>query len=248
MTSMKETARADGVGPTEIRRLSTVSGAREARGLAVIIDVFRAFTSAAHVMANGAERIVPVLTVEESFRLKEQHPDWLQIGEQGGIRVEGFDHGNSPHEVSTADFSGRTVIQRTGAGTNGVVNARDADEIILGSFVMAGAIARYIRRAEPVVVSLVAMGDVGVEPNEEDESCAEYIEGLLKGEKPDFEEMKRRIRAAPSGAKFFDPARPHFREEDFHLAMELDRFDFVLRVERGDLLGVVKVSPKFLIQ
>ena len=225
----------------EIRRLSTVTGAREARGLAVIIDVFRAFTSAAHVMANGAERIVPVLTVEESFRLKELHPDWLQIGEEGGIRVEGFDYGNSPHEVSTTDFTGHTVIQRTGAGTNGVVNARGADETILGSFVMAGAIARYIRRTKPEVVSLVAMGDVGVEPNEEDESCAEYIEGLLKGEKPDFEEMKRRIRAAPSGAKFFDAARPQFREEDFRLALELDRFDFVLRVQRGELLSVEKV-------
>ena len=224
----------------EIRRLSTVSGAREARGLAVIIDVFRAFTTAAHVMANGAERIVPVLTVEESFELRRKHPDWIQIGERGGVRVEGFDYGNSPYEVSLADFTGRTVIQTTGAGTQGVVNASGADEIVLGSLVMAGAIARYIRRVDPEVVSLVAMGDVGVEPNEEDESCAEYIEGLLEGRRPDFEEMRGRIRASPSGAKFFDPSKPQFREEDFRLALELDRFDFVLRVVRGDLLMVVR--------
>ena len=224
----------------EIRRLSTVSGAREARGLAVIIDVFRAFTTAAHVMANGAERIVPVLTVEESFELRRKHPDWIQIGERGGVRVEGFDYGNSPYEVSLADFTGRTVIQTTGAGTQGVVNASGADEIVLGSLVMAGAIARYIRRVDPEVVSLVAMGDVGVEPNEEDESCAEYIEGLLEGRRPDFEEMRGRIRASPSGAKFFDPSKPQFREEDFRLALELDRFDFVLRVVRGYPLMVVR--------
>ncbi len=226
----------------EIRRLSTVAGAREARGLAVIIDVFRAFTTAAHVMANGAERIAPVLTVEESFRLKDLHPDWLQIGEEGGIMVEGFDYGNSPYDASLADFTGRTVIQRTGAGTNGVVNARGAEERILGSFVMAEAIVRHIKRKDPDVVSLVAMGNVGVEPNEEDESCAEYIEGRLRGEKPDFNEMRRRIRAAPSGAKFFDPARPQFREEDFHLALELDRFGFVLRVEAEEVLYVVRVD------
>ncbi len=226
----------------EIRRLSTVAGAREARGLAVIIDVFRAFTTAAHVMANGAERIAPVLTVEESFRLKALHPEWLQIGEEGGIMVEGFDYGNSPYDASLADFTGRTVIQRTGAGTNGVVNARGAEERVLGSFVMAEAIVRYIKREDPDVVSLVAMGNVGVEPNEEDESCAEYIEGRLRGEKPDFNEMRRRIRAAPSGAKFFDPARPQFREEDFHLALELDRFGFVLRVEAAEILYVMKAN------
>jgi len=226
----------------EIIRLSTVAGAREARGLAVIIDVFRAFTSAAHVMANGAEKIIPVLTVEESFRLKELHPDWLQIGEEGGIKVEGFDYGNSPYDASLSDFTGRTVIQRTGAGTNGVVNAQGADERILGSFVMAEAIVNYIKKGDPDVVSLVAMGDVGVKPNEEDESCAEYIEGRLSGEKPDFKEMKRRIRAAPSGAKFFDTSKPHFKEKDFHIAMELDRFGFILRVEDAVPPYVVKVD------
>ena len=226
----------------EIRRLSTVAGAREARGLAVIIDVFRAFTTAAHVMANGAEKIAPVLTVEESFRLKALHPEWLQIGEEGGIMVEGFDYGNSPYDASLADFTGRTVIQRTGAGTTGVVNARGAEERVLGSFVMAEAIVRYIKKEDPDVVSLVAMGNVGVEPNEEDESCAEYIEGRLRGEKPVVDEMRRRIRAAPSGAKFFDPARPQFREEDFHLALELDRFGFVLRVEAADVLYVMRAD------
>ena len=226
----------------EIRRLSTVAGAREARGLAVIIDVFRAFTTAAHVMANGAERIVPVLTVEESFQLKGLHPDWLQIGEEGGIMVEDFDFGNSPYDASLADFTGRTVIQRTGAGTNGVVNARGAEERILGSFVMAEAIVRYIKKKDPDVVSLVAMGNVGVEPNEEDESCAEYIEGRLKGEKPDFNEMRRRIRAGPTGAKFFEPDRPQYNEEDFDLALNLDRFRFVLRVEAAEVPYVVRVD------
>ena len=156
--------------------------------------------------------------------------------------VEGFDYRNSPYDASLADFTGRTVIQRTGAGTNGVVNARGAEERVLGSFVMAEAIVRYIKREDPDVVSLVAMGNVGVEPNEEDESCAEYIEGRLRREKPDLNEMKRRIRAAPSGAKFFDPASPQFREEAFHLAMELDRFGFVLRVEAEEVFYVVRVD------
>jgi 2-phosphosulfolactate phosphatase len=107
---------------------------------------------------------------------------------------------------------------------------------------MAESIVRYLKSKAPDVVSLVAMGNVGVEPNEEDESCAEYIEGRLRGEKPDFNEMRRRIRAAPSGAKFFDSARPQFREEDFHLALELDRFGFVLRVEAAEIPYVVRID------
>lgn len=227
----------------EVRRLSMVSGAIEARGLAVIIDVFRAFTTAAHVMTNGAERIFPVGRVEESFELKRLHPDWIQIGERGGVMVEGFDYGNSPYEVSLVDFSGQTVIQTTGSGTKGVVSASRADAILLGSFVMAGAIVRYIRKVQPKVVSLVAMGNRGVEPNEEDESCAEYIESLLGRRKPDFAEMKRKIRASPTGTKFFNESMPQFREEDYRLALELDRFDFVLKVIRGERLTVVKEIP-----
>jgi len=217
----------------EIRRLSLIEGAKEASGLTVVIDVFRAFTTAAYVMANGAEGIIPVGTVEEAFELKRLHPDWVLIGERRGIRVEGFDFGNSPYEVSTADFSGRTVVQTTGAGTQGVVNATGAEAIVLGSFVMAEAISKYIERIRPKVVSLVAMGSVGVEPSEEDEGCAEYIEGRLRGQPPDFDEIRRRIKNASSGAKFFDPSQPQFREEDFHLSLELDRFDFVLGVKKG---------------
>lgn len=226
-----------------IERLSLISGARRASGLAVIIDVFRAFTTAAYVMANGAERIIPIGSLKEAFELKRLHPDWLLMGERDGRRVEGFDYGNSPFEISDVDFSGRTVIQTTGAGTQGVVNAKGAEEMLLGSFVTAGAIIEHIRRANPEVISLVAMGSIGVERSMEDELCASYIENTLIGATPNFEEIKRRIRNSPSRAKFFDPTRHQFHEEDFYMALELDRFDFILRVVKNGGLYVVKEHP-----
>ncbi len=225
-----------------IKRLSLVEGAREARGLTVIIDVFRAFTTDAFVMANGAETIHPVLTVEEARELRRLHPDWLLMGEREGIKVEGFDHGNSPHEIRDVDFTGRTLIQTTGSGTRGIVNASGADEIILGSFVMAEAIVAYIREADPEIVSIVAMGWNGNYPAIEDELCAEYLEGRLRGQPQDFGEMRRRIREDPQGAKFFDPSKPQFVEGDLHAAMDLDRFSFVLRVVKGEHLRVEKVA------
>ena len=223
-----------------IERYSLISGARRARGLAVVIDVFRAFTTATYVMANGAERIIPVGSLEETFELKRLHPDWVLMGERGGARVEGFDFGNSPFEIKSVDFTGKTVIQTTGAGTQGVVNAVRAEEILLGSFVIADAIVRYIRRAQPKVVSLVAMGSGGAEPSEEDELCASYIEEALLGRVLDFNEAKRRIKESSSGAKFFDPSQPQYHEEDFYMALELSKFDFILRVVKNDGLYVVK--------
>ena len=226
-----------------IQRLSLISGARKARGLTVVIDVFRAFTTAAVVMANGADHIVPVGSLEEAFALRRLHPDWVLMGERGGKRVEGFNYGNSPWEVRDVDFTGRTVVQTTGAGTQGVVNAEGAETILLGSFVTAGAILERIRRSQPEVVSLVGMGNNGVEPNAEDEQCAAYIEASLRGEPLDFKEIKRKIMDEPSGAKFFDPSQPQFHQGDFHMALDLDRFEFLLRVVRDSGLHVVMERP-----
>ncbi|OGD55784.1 hypothetical protein A3K81_03720 [Candidatus Bathyarchaeota archaeon RBG_13_60_20] len=224
----------------EIRRLSLVEGAKSARGLAVVIDVFRAFTTAAYVMANGAQRIHPVAALEEAFALREAHPDWVLMGERGGKPVPGFDYGNSPSQIMDVDFTGRVVVQSTSAGTQGIVNASGADEVLPGSFVMADAIVDYIRERSPSVLSLVAMGWSGRERSPEDELLAEYIETRLREGKPDFGSMVQRIRAHPEGAKFFDKARPEFPEADFWCAMSLNRFGFCLRVEPGLLPAIIR--------
>jgi 2-phosphosulfolactate phosphatase len=216
----------------EIRRLSLLDGARRAAGTAVIIDVFRAFTTAAFVVANGAETILPVGGVEEALMLRRNHPGWLIMGEVHGHKVPGFDYGNSPDEVSGIDFRGKTVIQRTSSGVQGILAASDADEIILGSFVLAEATVEYIKRRNPNVVSIVAMGWEGDYEAIEDELCAEYLEARLRGEHPDFSDMARRIREDPQGAKFFDRSQTTFREGDFHAAMSLDKFTFALKVDR----------------
>jgi 2-phosphosulfolactate phosphatase len=223
-----------------IKRLSLVKGSKQATGLAVVIDVFRAFTTDAYVMANGAERVYPVATVQEAFELKQQHPVWVLMGERDGKQVPGFDYGNSPYDVKDVDFSGLSVIQTTSAGTQGLFNAYDADEIIPGSFVMADAIVNYIREKKPETVSLVAMGWGGREKSPEDESLAEYIMLKLRGEEPDFEAMKTEIRAHPEGAKFFDPSKTHFKEEDFHCAMDLNRFNFCLKLVKTEQPYIVK--------
>ena len=145
-------------------------------------------------MQNGAREIIPVGDVDLAYKLKEENPDYVLMGERKGKMLPGFDYGNSPADIQTVDFSGKTVIQTTSAGTQGFANAKDADELISGSFVNAEAIVAYIKKKSPEKVSLVCMGTWAVNPNDEDTLCAEYIAGRLKNQEFDKKEIYQRLK------------------------------------------------------
>jgi 2-phosphosulfolactate phosphatase len=212
--------------------LQLVKGAREARGLTVVIDVFRAFSAACYVAGNGARQIISVGGVETAFGLKTKHPDYLLMGERNERMVEGFNFGNSPFQVENIDFKGKTVVHTTSAGTQGLVNTVHADEILTGSFVNADAIVNYIISQSPTQVSLVCMGYAARHPIEEDTLCAEYIQMKLMGETPDYDEMTETIRRT-SGKRFFAAGHQDYAPStDFYLCLELNRFDFILKAEK----------------
>lgn len=219
-----------------IHTLHLIEGAKEARGLCVIIDVFRAFSLECYLYHRGAALVRPCGSVEETLRLHERIPGSLLIGERGGAKIEGFDYGNSPSTVPAEAVAGRIVLHTTSAGTQGIVNATHASEILTGSLVNAKAVAEYIARRQPEQVSLVCMGNAGVAPAQEDELCAAYIESLLRGQPMvDIAQRAAALQTA-DGAKFFDPLRQHiYPEADFHLCIRNDIFPFVLRVEKDDL-------------
>src|SRR5499433_3410468 len=101
----------------EISIYSLLEGAIRAAGTVAVIDVFRAFTTAAIALANGASRIVMVRTVEEALELRDGGIGQMCMGEVAGRAPDGFDFGNSPFEISNIDFGGITIVQRTSAGT-----------------------------------------------------------------------------------------------------------------------------------
>lgn len=208
-----------------------VAGARQARGLAVIIDVFRAFSVAAYAFARGARTVIPISSVEDARALKRAHPDWLLVGERFAKPLPGFDCGNSPTEIERLDLSGRTLIHTTHAGTQGLVNAFDAEDVVTGALVNAAAIARYGGRFGQV--TLVRMGQEAQERSEEDDLCAELLARRLHGAAPSTSDIRERLRQAPSARKFFDPSCPWAPQRDFELCTDVDRFDFVLRLDRS---------------
>ena len=216
-----------------IQILHMVEGARAATGLTVIIDVFRAFTVETYLMRNNAKRIYPVGDVQIAFDYKAEHPDdTILCGERKGITIEGFDFGNSPSQLDGVDLTGKTVIHTTSAGTQGIANAINADEIIAGSLVNASAIAEYIKQKNPETVSLVCMGLNCLCETEEDNLCAYYIKSLLEGNPlPDIQEQMEDLRNT-SGAKFFDDTHPEFPTQDFFLSTALNTCNFVLRLKK----------------
>lgn len=217
-----------------IRILELIDGAKEAKGLTVIIDVFRAMTVEAYVIDGGARDLIPIGSLEEAYAYKEKHPETVLIGERGGAICPGFDFGNSPFQIKDFDFWGKTVMHTTSAGTQGIANATGACEILTGSMVNARATAEYIRTSGAEEVSLVCMGLAGKEPTREDLLCAQYIKGLLEGYEIDLAKGAEECKQT-SGAKFFDPKKSSiFPKEDFYMCLETGKFPFVLRVEKGD--------------
>lgn len=210
-----------------------IEGAKQATGLTVIIDVFRAYSLEAYLLARGAKQIIPVADMQLAYKLKEQYSDMLLAGERHGAILPGFDTGNSPSQLEEIDVLGKTVIHTTSAGTQGIVNAIHADEILGGSLVNAKATAEYIKKRNSKQVSLVCMGLEAISQTEEDNLCAYYIKSLLEGTDLDMDTEVENLKIT-SGAKFFDKKQNQvFPEKDFYMCTEIDKFNFVLKLEKG---------------
>ncbi len=117
----------------KISKQSLLDRARNANGTVAVIDSFRAFTTAAVALANGVSLIIMVGSVEEALALRAGESGGICMGEVRGEAPDGFDYGNSPFEIGTVDLSGKTIIQRTSAGTQGIVAAStQADRLYAG--------------------------------------------------------------------------------------------------------------------
>jgi 2-phosphosulfolactate phosphatase len=214
----------------EIRLASLVSGAREAAGTVLIIDVYRAFTVAAIALARGASRIIMVDSLGKALACRSSGLGELCIGERRGKKPPGFDFGNSPATLARADLAGKTLIQTTTNGTAGIAAARQAERIYAGALVSAEATVRAILRRAPALVTLVAMGRDGVGRADEDELCALYLRSRLEGRRPDKAAVQTLLStlAPPPNAELV--ASGDYDAADRALAAQIDAVPFALRV------------------
>ena len=216
-----------------------------ASGVVIIIDVLRAFSTAGYAFSRGAKEIVLVSTVEEALSLKSQIPNSKAMGEVGGLPPEGFDFGNSPTFIREQELSGITLIQRTGAGTQGAVRSRNARVLLASSFVVAQATVQTISRLRIDEVTFVITGR-WEERGDEDLAYAQYLEALLKSERPDPKPFVRRVYESRDALQHLDPAGIAFPLSDLDYCTQIDRFDFAMPITREDgrlVMRAVKPSP-----
>ena len=220
---------------------SLLDGAKHAAGAVAIIDVFRAFTTAAMAFANGASRIIMVGSVQEALSLRNGGLAQVCMGEVGGRAPPGFDFGNSPFEISGVDFAGKSIAQRTGAGTQGIVAARSAEHLYAASLVTAKATAEALLSHNTERISLVAMGNNGLIRTDEDELCALHLRNLLEGRPGNLEAVRGVILAGGEIKRFHDLSDPH-HPGDLDIALDIDRFDFAIRVTMEDDRPVARLE------
>ena len=202
-----------------------VEGARQARGVVVVVDVMRAFTTAAYAFGAGVVEIDLVATVEEALSLPG-----FRMGEVGGRLIPGFDHNNSPSQLRGRPLVGQRGILRTGSGTRCVAEATQATEIWLGSLVVASATVRAL--ASRSEVTLVVSGAPA--EGEEDLACAELLAAWLQAAPHSRDSVVAAVRTSRAAARHQVGDRD-FPLEDIDCAVAIDEFDFAMKAERrGD--------------
>jgi 2-phosphosulfolactate phosphatase len=177
---------------------------------------------------------------DEALQLREKGMGEICVGEVDGKRPEGFDFGNSPYEMVRASLGGKVIIQSTRAGTVGVEAATGATAIYAGSLVTAKATAQAILHEAPPLVTIVAMGFNGQIRTDEDELCALYLRNLLQGRRPDPQAVRTLVRQSGEMARLAALDPPHGFPQDCDMAMEIDKYDFAVRVGRENNLLVAR--------
>ncbi|MFC1627441.1 2-phosphosulfolactate phosphatase, partial [Patescibacteria group bacterium] len=172
----------------------------QARGLIVVIDVFRAFSTACFLINNKAKDVIVIKDLDLAFKFKKDHSKFILVGERKGLPPKGFNYGNSPAEIKNVDFSGKTIILTTSLGTKGIINAKNSEKIITGSFVNADAIVEYIKKVKPKELSLVCTDES--DRKNEDVMLAKYIQARLEGEKLNFKKIVKHLENHPCADGF----------------------------------------------
>ncbi len=214
----------------KIKTISSYQNADKAEGLAVVVDVLRAFTTCCFAFENGAKTIIPVSDTDTAYKLIEDNPDFVSIGERNGLKLPGFTYNNSPAEIENVDLKDKTVILTTSVGTQGIVNATNADMVITGAFVNAQAAINFIRQQKPEVVSFI-ITDCRYKDNE-DYMYARFVESHIKGKPLNFKYIKKHLIHHPTAQGFLGNPMTEYSRKDFYLSLDLNRFNFVVVVKK----------------
>ncbi|MGI6037487.1 MAG: 2-phosphosulfolactate phosphatase [Limnochordia bacterium] len=206
----------------------------------VVYDVLRASSTITAALAAGAAGVCPVLEPQEALAKKALHDNALLGGERGGVKIPGFDLGNSPLEYEPARVQGKLLIMTTTNGTKALQAAAAGKEVYVGSLLNGPTLAEHIWNHNPGDVVLFCAGENG-RTALEDLLGAGYLAYDLHG---------RGAQLADDGARL---AYEHYLRcqaglpgvmEEFHHSVELIELGFGRDVEYCAQVGLLDVVPR----
>lgn len=143
--------------------------------IVVVIDVLRATSAMCAAFDNGILSIIPVPTIEEALEYKKK--GYLVGAERKGQIVEGFDFGNSPFSYMKEEFRGKEVVLTTTNGTKSLEVAKDAETVVVGSFLNLTALSKWLSKQDKNILCLCSGWQDKF--NLEDTICAGAISDFL---------------------------------------------------------------------
>jgi 2-phosphosulfolactate phosphatase len=126
--------------------LGLTPGDVSGRGV-IVIDALRATSTVVTALANGAKAVIPAATSDEAIRLASnlEKDGVLLAGERKSVKIEGFDLGNSPREMTPEVVGGKTIVLATTNGTPALVGAQGGEPVLVGAAVNFTALAERAR-------------------------------------------------------------------------------------------------------
>lgn len=196
----------------------------------IVIDVFRAFTTACYVLARSPKHYMLDNKSKVITRLASIYPNSLLIGKPEKNSYLTYDIPNSPTRTKEVDITHKTVLHRTEAGAKGILQAlkHPSNIVFAASFVNADATANYLKRLKINNINILPMGHEATTPSLEDDICAKYIQSCLRNEKMHLASFLPAILEG-AGRYFFGDDQWQYPREDFALCLSVKRFNFAIQ-------------------
>lgn len=206
----------------------------------ITIDVIRAFTVSHYAFLNNIETII--LTNEESIALsiKNKNKNVLLAGEVNGIKIDSFDFGNSPYDISHANLDKKTLVQKTTNGVKVTLNSLDTDNLFVTGYSNAYTTAIYVKniikniKKDIVVVNIIASHPCG----DDDLACALYIKEVILNNLNSYKHIEEktvnRIIRSAAAKKFYDMKNKEFSILDISLCCVKVNSNFVMKIKEAN--------------
>lgn len=197
-------------------------GAREAKGVAVVIDVLRCSSTVTTILSKNPGELICVASPDEALAIKGGRDDCVIFGEKYSKVPEDFDYDNSPIAAVDADLEGKRVVVCTTNGTKILNSITKAELVFFGCFLNAKKLANEIIQINPRQVYLIGAGRRG-ENTLEDHLCSEYIKDLLEWGEPNFKKIKEEMYLSERCVSY----EKRGLMDDFDYCFKLDSVDFI---------------------